>query len=81
MLAFTDQTFVELLTSNDPNRCFRIITDLPEDAKLVGHYYQPEYQGWLMVFEHPSFDLVPEGAKLPLLEAARIQTIVLSDKG
>jgi hypothetical protein len=79
-MVFTDEAFVEMLTLNDPRRVFRVTTDLPPDASLVGTYYFPERQGWMMVFEHPSFDEVPPGCQLPLLGAATIELITLVEE-
>lgn len=80
-MVFTQESFKDLLMmgSTDPSRYFQIITDLPPDAKLVAVHYDYVRQGFAMVFEHESFDRVPEGCMLPMLPAATIQCITVED--
>lgn len=38
---------------------------VPEDARLIGAYTEPGHRTSYLVFEHPSFDEVPIGEKIP----------------
>ena len=37
------------------------INGVPDDARLISCYYDPAYRTFYAIFEHDSFDEVPEG--------------------
>lgn len=42
-----------------------VVDRLPEDAKLVDTFKEPERRSFSFVFRHESFDEVPEGEVIP----------------
>lgn len=44
------------------------VVGLPIDAVYVTAYYSPESYGLNMVYGHESFDKVPEGVDIPILQ-------------
>jgi hypothetical protein len=66
-ISITQRLFAQMITTgfefNVPVRC---IDGLPADAVLVGAFTEhPECNAYY-VFYHPSFDVVPEGERMPL---------------
>lgn len=51
--------------SNAPIRC---IEGVPPDAVLVDEFIESSFYDASYVFHHDSFDIVPEGERLPYLE-------------
>jgi hypothetical protein len=43
-----------------------VVSEIPDDAKLVRISYQHETGCWHFIFEHDSFDPVEEGHLIPL---------------
>jgi hypothetical protein len=44
---------------------WRMVNGVPPDAKLLNSCYDQRSMCMFFVFEHPSFDAVPEGAETP----------------
>lgn len=42
---------------------------LPKDAQIAGAYFDYDRQQVGVIFEHPSFEVVPDGHLIPELEA------------
>jgi hypothetical protein len=47
------------------------VADVPADATLRAVQYEARYDRTLVVVEHPSFDVVPEGTEFPHLPPKR----------
>lgn len=44
-----------------------VAREVPRDANLVNVHFSYEYHAFQFLFEHPSFDEVPEGERIPIL--------------
>jgi len=40
---------------------------IPDDAKFVGVYLEPARDGWVVMFDHKSFDELCEGCCVPIV--------------
>lgn len=53
-----------------------IKSPVPSGAKYIGTNYDPRRDCYFVCFEHESFDLIPIGDKLPVLDDVECQHIV-----
>ena len=42
---------------------------IPEDAVFITAEYSDHYQAFRLIFEHDSFEDIPEGNKIPMIES------------
>lgn len=50
--------------------CFNLGQEIPEDAKIVGTYYDHSRMAFVFTLYHPSFPVVPDGEVVPLINRA-----------
>lgn len=66
VVALSYDLFLWLLTEGNTIMA-RCTHGLPEGARFIGLQYEAERDAWLLVFEHESFEPVPEELMLPCL--------------
>ena len=49
-------------------RTLEIESDVPEDAVFITADYSDSLQAFRVIFEHSSFEDIPEGCRLPMLK-------------
>jgi len=68
-----DDHFCMLLANHHNLKCFQLwLLDgecLPKDAFIRSVNYQPEWRGWLVVFESDSFAPVEPGHAIPIMDS------------
>jgi hypothetical protein len=74
---FTVQVLADLFKSRRPFRLRLLGTPLPDDARIVRMYDALDGR-YVVVIESDSFDLVPDGEVIPLLDLPHVE--VLSEK-
>ena len=51
------------------------LRNLPVGAKICDVTYQPEYDAFAILVEHPSFSAVPDGQHIPALDGIEVEYI------
>jgi hypothetical protein len=52
-------------TEDDSCKAYYIESEIPKDAKFIGVHFNWQYGVFQICYEHPSFDLIEYGLKLP----------------
>lgn len=50
----------------DGVRTLQVVSPVPHDAKFWTSWFDPSRNAYVVVFEHDSFQAVPEGATIPI---------------
>lgn len=78
VVPITGRVFQWILTQGETLMA-RCVSGLPEGARFIGLQYEAYGDVWLLVFEHESFDPVPEAEMLPRLMISYVSIIPPSD--
>lgn len=72
-ITITPEFLAEICKPSKP-RIVSVDSVVPEDAKFITSEYNPLRDCYRVLFEHDSFDVVPEGNTAPRLESPIIHT-------
>jgi hypothetical protein len=61
---------IQLMQERDDNSYVKLVSGLPKNTAFIGFHYEEETNRFIMIVSNDSFDDIPEGGVLPLLDPA-----------